>query len=98
MKIDSLGLVLPKAMTEKAADTVTSSGTSFLDYLKEALNETERLQSDARQKAAEVMSGDAASIHQSMIADEKAYLALQMTIEVRSKLLEAYQEIMRMSM
>lgn len=96
MKIDGLSSIMPEIT--KTAGTDSSSGSSFTDYLKEALNEVESLQSDARQKAREVMSGDAQSIHQSMIADEKAYLALQLAIEVRSKVVEAYQEIMRIQM
>lgn len=40
--------------------------------------------------------GDAASLHDTMIQLEQARLALQLAMQVRTKVLEAYQEVMRM--
>jgi flagellar hook-basal body complex protein FliE len=37
------------------------------------------------------------NLHQVMIASEKADIALQFTVQIRNKILEAYQEIMRMN-
>jgi flagellar hook-basal body complex protein FliE len=43
-----------------------------------------------------LQSGDKASLHQAVIAMEEANVSFQIMVEVRNKLLEAYQELMRM--
>ncbi len=75
-----------------------SRQTSFSSYLKDALNQTAYLENQARVAATDLVVGDATQIHQVMIAYEKAYLALGLTIEIRNKMLEAYHEIMRIQM
>ncbi len=54
------------------------------------------LQAEADELVNGLASGDAVEIHQAMIAMQKASTALQFTIQVRNKIIEAYQEIMRM--
>lgn len=95
MKIVDLG---PMVGLNASGSSVQSDKSSFADYLKEALQQVEGLQSDARQKAQELMSGDAQQIHQAMVAYEKAFLAFTLTIEIRNKVVEAYHEIMRIQM
>ena len=80
---------------------VTSSDsaiTSFSEIFSDKLNEVNQLQQIAAEEQVKVVAGDSESIHQSMIANQKALLSLQLTVEIRNKLLEAYQEIMRMQM
>ncbi|MGE5455106.1 MAG: flagellar hook-basal body complex protein FliE [Methylocystaceae bacterium] len=71
---------------------------SFANLLQQKLNEVDGLQKQAADQATRVATGDAEYIHQAIISQEKAYLALQLTVEVRNKLVEAYQEITRMQM
>jgi len=72
--------------------------TSFSNYLRDALNQVGSLENQARNAAADLAVGDASQLHQVMIAYEKASLALSLTIEIRNKIVEAYQEIMRIQM
>ncbi len=69
---------------------------SFGETVKKALSEVNELQAEADELANGLASGDAVEIHQAMIAMQKASTALQFTIQVRNKIIEAYQEIMRM--
>ncbi len=72
------------------------SGGSFIDSLKSALsnvNETIATADKATQKFA---SGDSQNLHEVMIAMEKADLSLRTLTAVRGKIVEAYQEIMKM--
>ncbi len=71
---------------------------SFSSYLKDALNQVGYLENQARSAAQAMAVGDGSEIHQVMIAYEKAALALSLTIEIRNKIVEAYQEIMRIQM
>ena len=79
---------------DKAASR--SSGTSFMDFLNDAIKDANNLQVEAEQLNQAFATGMNDNLHQVMIASEKADIALQFTIQIRSKLLEAYQEIMRM--
>ncbi len=48
------------------------------------------------EKAAVLLASDEIDVHNAVIMAEKANLALQLTITIRNKIIEAYQEIMRM--
>ena len=45
-----------------------------------------------------LITGEVEDLHQVMIAAQKASITLDLTIQVRNKVVEAYQEIMRMQM
>ncbi len=69
---------------------------SFGEMLKSHLAEVNHLQTSADVATQKLASGQDKDIHNTMIALEKASVALQLTMQVRNKVLEAYQEIMRM--
>ncbi|MDR3119904.1 MAG: flagellar hook-basal body complex protein FliE [Clostridiales bacterium] len=69
---------------------------SFTEMLKSGLSEVNALQSQASDLADKFAAGETDNIHEVLIAGEKADIALQLTTAIRSKILDAYQEIMRM--
>lgn len=69
---------------------------SFSDTLKEAVHEVNRLQKVSDKKMQELATGRAKSIPDVMVAAEKADIALKLMVQVRNKIIEAYQEVMRM--
>ena len=71
-------------------------GTSFGAVLKDAIQDINNLQNDADKAIANVQLEDAGSIHDAMIALEKAGISFQVMMQVRNKILDAYQEVMRM--
>ncbi|SHG58504.1 flagellar hook-basal body complex protein FliE [Thermosyntropha lipolytica DSM 11003] len=73
-------------------------GVSFAELLNQALRQVDSLQKDASASAVRLLTGEEEYLHNVMIAYEKASLALQLTVEIRNKVLEAYQELMRMQM
>jgi len=75
----------------------SNKNTSFQDVFKKAVSEVNDLQIESDKKAIDFSLGNPnVNIHDVMISMEKAHLALQLTIEIRNKLVETYQEIMRM--
>uniref|UniRef100_A0A7C4AK91 Flagellar hook-basal body complex protein FliE n=1 Tax=Thermodesulfovibrio aggregans TaxID=86166 RepID=A0A7C4AK91_9BACT len=68
---------------------------SFEQALKDAIKEASRVEQEA-QRAIEAFSKGELSIHQVVLAMEKADLTLQTLIQVRNKVLTAYEEISRM--
>src|SRR5271154_4929263 len=69
---------------------------SFAATLKDAVNQVNTAQKDSDVKMQEPASGKSQNIHETMIAAEKADIALRMMVQVRNKMIEAYQEMMRM--
>jgi len=74
----------------------TKEDGSFASVLKGFINDVNALQLDADKAIEKLNVGEVSDVHQVMIAAEKADIAFRMMMEVRNKLLEAYQEIMRM--
>jgi flagellar hook-basal body complex protein FliE len=72
------------------------AGGSFADALGQALQSVEKLQLDADRSADAVAMGGG-NLHETALALEKADVALRVATKVRNKLVEAYQEVMRMS-
>jgi len=79
-----------------AGRDAAAGGSSFADLLKQAVGDVNQLQLQAEQAGMDLAAGRVTDLHQVMIITEKADLALQMAIQVRNKVIDAYQEIMRM--
>ncbi|KPU44686.1 flagellar hook-basal body complex protein FliE [Oxobacter pfennigii] len=68
----------------------------FGEYLKEAINSANEAQIKSDEETTKVMTGEAEDIHNALIAAEEARIQIELVMQVRNKLLEAYQEINRM--
>lgn len=83
----------PPSLTTGSIAPTQNSFASVLDRLVTEVGETHQT---AQTAARELMSGENVPLHQVMIAGEEASIAFQLMVEVRNKLLESYQELMRM--
>lgn len=72
------------------------AGESFSNVLGRMVNEVSAQQATANNAVAALQSGQNVSLHQAVIAMEEANLSFQLMVEVRNKLLDSYQELMRM--
>ena len=77
-------------------ETSGNSGPSFADTLAQSLDKVNTLQQEADVAIQDFITGDKRNIHETMIAVGKADLAFRLTMQVRNKMVEAYQEVMRM--
>jgi flagellar hook-basal body complex protein FliE len=76
---------------------VTNAAPAGFDKLVTGLaNEVSAKQAVASEAVNGLLSGQNVSLHQTMIAMEEASISFQLMVEVRNKLLESYQELMRM--
>jgi len=75
---------------------VSSGGGSFSATLGQMISEVGAKSAASSQAVEGLISGQNVSLHQTMIAMEEASLSFQLMVEVRNKLLESYQELMRM--
>ncbi len=73
-----------------------AGSTSFSDFLKDALKNLNNLQVEADSAAKGLLSGEVSDIHKTMIILEKANLNLRLAVQIRNKIIQAYEEIIRM--
>lgn len=93
--VQGKGGVADGARAGKASGTARD-GVDFAQGLGKALDRLSQVQNHADDMVARLVTGQAEDIHSVILAVEKANLSLQMAVQVRNKVLEAYQEIMHM--
>ena len=86
--------VAPSALPSSGASGVQPSG--FDSLLGNFVKEVNGKQMAAGDSVTGLLSGQNVSLHQAMISMEEASVSFQLMVEVRNKLLEGYQELMRM--
>jgi len=74
----------------------TSGGASFSSVLGGFVQEVSDKQTAASDAVAGLLGGKNVSLHQTMISMEEASVSFQLMVEVRNRLLDSYQELMRM--
>lgn len=90
---EHLKTLRPQTVERREAKPVKS----FSETLKESIQQVNELQLNAQEAVKELMVGESKNIHQTMIAIEKADLSFRLMMQVRNKLVDAYREIMRMT-
>ena len=81
---------------QSAQATQAVQGVGFGDVLNKFVSEVNDKQIASGQAVNDLLSGKDIPLHQAMIAMQEAGVAFQLMVEVRNKLLEGYQELMRM--
>ena len=93
--IKSLGSIDPRA-AYGGVNSIQDTRASFAEQLKNAVAEVGDLQTRREDMVERMVTGEVAEVHDVMIAAKESQLAFELLLEIRNKLLEAYQEIMRM--
>ncbi|MGI6093377.1 MAG: flagellar hook-basal body complex protein FliE [Veillonellaceae bacterium] len=97
MRIEQLKLMPVSLPINNPAPTETEqAGKSFSQFLSEAITDVNTLQHRAEKASLDLAAGKLQDVSQAVIAAEKASIALQLTMQVRNKVVDAYQEVMRM--
>lgn len=91
---NSIETALPVSIKDKQG-TDKADG-SFTGILKHAINTVNQAKIEADQAVQELATGNEKDIHQTMIALEKASVSFELMMQVRNKIVSAYEEIMRM--
>ncbi|MDP4143296.1 MAG: flagellar hook-basal body complex protein FliE [Bacillota bacterium] len=84
--------------TNNVNDSTNSTGTDFLSTLKSKLDAVNDQQLNAEDQTQQFIKGDGPDIHQVMIATEEAKMSLELAVQMRNKLVDAYQELNRMQL
>ena len=92
-RVGDLGPTLP--LKPPGTDNAAESG-SFSDVLGKFVTDVNSLQNKASESIEKLATGEISDVHQVMIAVEEAGTAMEFMLEIRNKIVEAYQEVMRM--
>ena len=94
--IKGLGSIDPR--TAYGVGTATGAPqANFMTQLQNAIQDVEALQTKREDMVEDMVTGKTTEVHDVMIAAKESQMAFELLMEVRNKLLESYQEIMRMS-
>lgn len=85
-----------KAIEPSSKSSVSDVSKQFSSYLNEAISEVNQQQLESNRITEQFARGEITDIHHVMITAQKASIALELTVQVRNKVVEAYQEVMRM--
>lgn len=92
------GLPVPDLGASTTGAATGAGGKSeFFDALQGAMDQVEQLHQDAQGKVAGMLDGSGEDVHSAMIAVEKAGLAFEMMVQVRNKIVQAYQTVSQMN-
>lgn len=79
----------------EARSASSESGSSFADVLAESIEKVNHLQQEADEAIQGLATGSRPDVAQTMVAVQKASLSFQLMTQVRNKLVQAYEEVMR---
>ena len=85
-----------RIIREAKETAAPSEGASFGEILKDAVQQVDALQKQADVSIERLATGQSGNIHETLIAMQRAELSMRTLIEVRSKVINAYHEVMRM--
>jgi flagellar hook-basal body complex protein FliE len=86
-------IALPQAIAPAAA---ASQSGEFQNVLSSAINSIESLRNSASDSVQKFLTGQNEELHTTVLATQKAELAFELGLQVRNKVVDAYQEIMKM--
>jgi flagellar hook-basal body complex protein FliE len=81
-----------------SAPSLGSESGQFKSILESTIGAVQSLQNDATQAAQKFMTGESEDVHTVALAGQKAELAFELGLQVRNKVVSAYQEIMKMQL
>lgn len=93
MRIDGLSFL---NIPEISKSNGNNNNISFGEVLKKELDKVNDAQINAEKATQDLLTGEATDVHQVLLATEEAKLSLELAVQIRNKLVDAYQEISRM--
>jgi flagellar hook-basal body complex protein FliE len=98
MSVAAIGAVTGDIAPSKANSTTQASGADFANLIGDQLQRADQSLKTADSQLTQLAAGDAIPVHDVMISMEKARLDLMLVVEVRNRVIEGYQELMRMQL
>jgi flagellar hook-basal body complex protein FliE len=94
--IDPVTMIGPEALNDALVPATRASGADFGNWVAQQVDALNRQLVTADTAVRELALGEAGNLHEVMMRLESAKLSLELAVQVRNKVLEAYQELLRM--
>ncbi len=88
--------IRPAVISEPLPAASQPGGNGFGRMLEAAISRVEQHQAEAAQAVESLLAGEGGELHNVALATQRAELAMELFLQVRNKVVQAYQEIMRM--
>ena len=95
-KINPIGPIQEGYQPQKTGKAGKAGGPSFDETLKGFLKDVNEMQNKADESIQKMAAGEITDVHQVMTSVEEAGVAFNMMMEIRNRVMDAYQEVMRM--
>ena len=89
-------LSIPLITAPSVAPSSTSTGGAFQSAFSDAVSKVEQFQQNANASVERFLSGEGEELHHVAIASQQAELSFQLFMQVRNKVVNAYQQVMQM--
>ncbi len=96
MSIQGLSNQNPTKVIKAYEDAEPKQGVTFAQVFKDVTGEAAKAHAEAEKSVADFVGGEKGSVHETMIALDKADMKLRLLVQVKNRLLEGYRELMRM--
>ncbi len=93
--VSNLGKIA-NTYTAKPASAETNSELDFKEVLNDAIDRFERMSDENAQSTLDLLTGNTDDLSNTMITAQKLEIAINLTVAIRNKAVEAYKEIMNM--
>ena len=90
--------ISPISLATPSPIAIQVPGAAFQNALQNAIGQVEDLRTTSDQTVQRFLSGENEELHTTVMATQRAELAFEMFMQVRNKVVQAYQEVMRMQM
>lgn len=87
---------ISNALSAASKPSESSSDTSFADILSSAISTAENTNTDSNAATLNLLTGNTDDLSSTLITTQKAAIALDLTVAIRNKAVDAYKEIMNM--
>jgi flagellar hook-basal body complex protein FliE len=88
-------LAMP-ALTNVSPAAASPGGSAFQSVLGDAISKVEKFQNDATDSVNKFLSGEGEELHKVALASQQADLSMQLFVQVRNKVVTAYNQVMQM--
>jgi flagellar hook-basal body complex protein FliE len=85
-------------LNNTGSTNATSTNSNFTDILSDALGNAQDTELSAQQQNTELLTGETDDLHTPVIEAQKAELALNLAIQIRNKVVDAYNQVMNMQL
>ncbi len=98
MQINNINPIEHIKINDYQSNSKATQQINFSEFLKKAISNVDNMQKEVDKSGELLAAGQIDNLHTLPIETQKAEIALQLTIQIRNKIVDAYNEIMRMQL